>query len=57
MSTLVSRNDFEAFGQKVNDLAFALITPLRTYDDDNHNSWQFAVGSLQRAQSLLPTAH
>src|SRR5882672_2590585 len=35
VSTLIARNYVEVFGQKVNDLAFAFITPLRA-DDNNY---------------------
>jgi hypothetical protein len=35
MPALITRHNVEVFGQKVNDLAFAFITPLGAYDNDD----------------------
>ncbi len=41
MPALITRDDVEAFGQQIDDLAFALIAPLRADNDDNfrHKMW------------------
>src|SRR6266545_4414748 len=59
MAALIASNNVEVFGQKVNDLPFALITPLRTddYNDFGHvnevNSKQQTVNSTKRLFETL----
>src|SRR2546423_14549724 len=45
VTALVARDHVEALGQEVNDLALALIAPLRADDYDDH-SFQFSVFSF-----------
>ena len=50
VTALVARDHVEALGQEVNDLALALVAPLRADDYDDH-SFQFSVFSFQRLVS------
>ena len=49
VSTLIANDVVVRLGQEVNDFGFALITPLRTYDDcDGHQTLLLFVGNVRR---------
>ena len=49
VSALVPNDVVVGLGEKVDDLGFALITPLRTYDDcDGHQTLLRIVGNVRR---------
>jgi len=40
---LIASDDIEPFGQQINDLAFAFISPLGADDYDDFGHWEKAV--------------